>query len=253
VGFGAHLADAGFDVWIPELRGHGLSPKGNRFSRITAEAQIRHDLPAIERLVRETNGRPLFWVGHSFGGMFILAAFAAGAVGQDNVAGLVTFGSQISKGDVYLKIPPVAWAAKTALKLLGYFPAPAMGLGPEVESAGTMIEIIRWKQLGGRWTDSRGFSYWDGLAAVTVPILGLAAAADKNDPPEGCRMTLDRMGSRDKTFVLLGKSDGFAIDYDHVGMVVGKTAVTEVWPRVTDWMEARVIASSLREPSQGRF
>lgn len=240
VGFGAHLAEAGFDVWIPELRGHGLSPKGDNFSGITADDQIRYDLPAIDRLVREKNSRPLFWAGHSFGGLIILAAFSAGVIGQNNVAGVVTFSSQISKGEVFLKIPPLAWVMKLSLKMMGYFPAPALKLGPEIESAGTMIELIRWKELGGRWVDSRGFCYWDGIPDIKAPILSIAAAADRNDPPEGCRIIFDRIGSPDKTFLFLGKADGFSVDYDHIGMVVSKSAQTEVWPPVTGWMESRV-------------
>ena len=51
VGLGAFLADRGFDVWIPELRGHGHSPKESNFSAITAEQQIRYDLPAIQHFV----------------------------------------------------------------------------------------------------------------------------------------------------------------------------------------------------------
>ncbi len=103
-----------------------------------------------------------------------------------------------------------------------------------------MIETIRWKQLGGCWADSKGFSYWQGLREIRMPVLSMAAAADKNDPPEGCRMIHDRLGSSDKTFVVLGRENGFAVDYDHIGMVVSKEARVEVWPQVSGWMTKRL-------------
>ena len=34
-GIAADLAHAGFDVWLPEMRGHGLSPRNQRWTRNT--------------------------------------------------------------------------------------------------------------------------------------------------------------------------------------------------------------------------
>jgi pimeloyl-ACP methyl ester carboxylesterase len=240
MGLGVYLAEQGFDVWIPELRGHGLSPKGVSFSEITAEDQIRYDLPAIQDAVFTMTGTSAFWIGHSFGGLFALAALSMSWMNQEKVAGMVTFGSQITMGDGYLKIPPVAWSLSAILKLLGNFPAPAFGLGPEVEAAGTMLETIRWKKFRGKWTNSEGVSYWKGLEEIKIPVLTYAAANDKNDPPAGCRKIHKRLGSLDKMFMVLGKDAGFSKDYDHVGMVVSKEAQQEVWPDLSGWLKDRI-------------
>ena len=240
LGLGVFLADQGFDVWIPELRGHGRSPKGADFSKITAEDQIRYDLPAVQAAVFAATEKPAFWIGHSFGGLFILAALSVGWLDQKKVQSIVSFGSQISHGDRYLKIPPVAWTLSAVLRLVGNFPAPRFGLGPEIESAGTMIETIDWKKFRGRWTNSEGVSYWDGLEDITVPVMTYAAASDKNDPPAGCRKIHKRLGSTDKMFMVLGKDTGFSKDYDHVGMVVSKAAQEEVWPDLAGWLKDRI-------------
>jgi len=240
VGLGPCLADQGFDVWIPELRGHGLSPKGDSFSKITAEDQIRYDLPAIQEAVYAKTGSSAFWIGHSFGGLFMIAALSTGWLNHDMVRGMITFGSQISFGDGYLKIPPVAWTLSLLLKIMGNFPAPKFGLGPEIEPAGTILETIRWKKLFGKWTDSEGTSYWDGLNRVKIPVLTYAAAKDKNDPAPGCRKIHKRLGSIDKMFMVLGKDTGFSKDYDHVGMVVSKEAQEEVWPDLVGWLKDRI-------------
>lgn len=240
VGLGVYLADQGFDVWIPELRGHGLSPKGDSFSKMTAEDQIRYDLPAIQEAVNAKTGSSAFWIGHSFGGLFMLAALSTGWLKHDIVQGFITFGSQISFGDVYLKVPPVSWVLSALIKGRGNFPAPRFGLGPEMESAGTMLEIFRWKKLFGKWTNSEGMSYWEGLNQIEMPALTYAAANDKNDPATGCRKIHKRLGSIDKMFMVLGKDNGFSKDYDHVGMVVSKEAQAEVWPDIVGWLKDRI-------------
>ncbi len=152
---------------------------------------------------------------------------------------MVTFGSQISLGEEYLKIPPLVWTLSIVLRLIGHFPAPRFGLGPEAEPAGTILETIRWKKLGGKWTSTAGFSYWDGLSKISVPVLSYAAAADRNDPPEGCKLIFDRLGSKDKIFIILGKNYRYSKDYDHVGMVVSTEAMAEVWPDVAGWLNDR--------------
>lgn len=237
IGFGRFLADQGFDVWIPELRGHGLSPKGKDFSSITAEDQIRYDLPAIQRYVENHTKSPVSWIGHSYGGVYILASLSAGWLKQEKIKKIVTFGSQISKGDTWLKIPPLAWICSFLLKRIGYLPAPKLGMGPEIESAGSMLEVIRWKKLGGKWLNSDGFSYLDGMDQIKVPLYAFAGSADRNDPPKGCKELSDQIGSPSKIFTLLGKKGGFLKDYDHIGMVVSKESQAEIWPLVAKWIK----------------
>ncbi len=240
IGLAACLAERGFDVWVVELRGHGLSPKGEHFSTITAEDHMRFDLAAVERHVEARSARSAFWVGHSAGGVYVLGALAAGWLDRTRALGVATFGSQIRDGETFLRIPGVAWFLAATLRAIGHLPAPRLGLGPEIEPAGEMIEFIRWKGWRGRWQSSEGFDYGRGLATVTVPIASFAGAADEQDPPGGCRALLELAGSSDKTFVELGRANGFVRDYGHVDMIVSKEAATEVWPRLAAWLEARL-------------
>jgi predicted alpha/beta hydrolase len=232
IGLGTYLSNAGFDIWIPELRGHGLSPKGKEFSSITAEQQIRFDIPAIQNFVYQQTRTPVTWICHSFGGIYLLASLSVKWLDQEPIRGILTFGSQISKGEGFLKIPPLAWLCIGILKLLGNFPAPFFGMGPEVEAAGAMIEVIQWKKFRGKWANAEGISYWDGLKRIQIPVCCFAAAADKNDPPEGCEILYNHIGSSRKTFSILGKKHGFSKDYDHIGMIVSKEAQAEIWPLI---------------------
>lgn len=237
IGLGTYLANNGFDIWIPELRGHGLSPKGKNFSSITAEQQIRFDIPAIQDFVYHQTQTPVTWICHSFGGVYLLASLSCKWLDQEPIRGILTFGSQISKGEQFLKIPPLAWLCKVILKMLGNFPAPFFGMGPEVEAAGAMIEVIQWKKFRGKWVNSEGISYWEGLKQIQIPVSCFAAAADKNDPPEGCEILHNHIGSKRKTFTILGEKTGFSKDYDHVGMIVSKESQTEIWPLIAKQIE----------------
>lgn len=238
IGLAPFLAAQGYDCWVPDLRGHGLSPRTDRFRRFTAEDHMRRDLPAIQALVRAQTGRREFVVGHSAGGLYTYGALAAGWL-QPDLRGLVVLGSQIAGGDRILKLPPVTWLLRLLVTVLGHFPAPRLGLGNEVEPPGELLEYIRWKGLGGRWETQDGRPYAEGLRNVTAPLLAFAAPNDRNDPPEGCRAIFEQTAASDREFVLLARAEGFSTDYDHVGMVVSKAAQAEVWPRIAAWLDAR--------------
>ena len=240
VGLARFLAESGWDAWIPELRGHGLSPKTPGYAKITAEDQIRYDLPAIQQHVASATGHKPFWIAHSFGGVYLYFSLAAGWIPADGIRGMTVLGSQFTEGEKYLKFPLLEWICRGILRAIGSFPAPSFGMGPETEPAATMIEIIRWKGLIGRPVNSEGFDYRKGFPHITAPILALAGAADHNDPPKGCRSACDLAGSADKRFVVLGRAAGFSKDYDHTGMIIAKQARAEVWPLIERWMRERL-------------
>ena len=237
IGLGAWLSAKGFDVWIPELRGHGESPKTRAFSRYTADDHVRRDLPAAQRLVERIAGRPAHVVAHSAGGLFVMMALAASWLRSDQVRSVSLFGTQIDEGERYLGFPGVASAISALLRLMGRLPAARLGLGPENEPAGEMLEMLRWK-VTGRWRSPDGIDFREALERITVPVRAFAGAADRNDPASGCRRLLDRVGSQHKRFTLLGREGGFSRDYGHVDMLVSKAAQREVWPLLLDWLES---------------
>jgi fermentation-respiration switch protein FrsA (DUF1100 family) len=101
-----------------------------------------------------------------------------------------------------------------------------------------MLDFYRWKGPNRQWLTEDGRNYWDGVRRIEVPLLGFAAANDKNDPATGCRLLFDAVGSQDKAWVLLGVEQGFSKDYGHVEMIISKAASEEVWPRIADWLDA---------------
>ncbi len=238
IGLGPFLRDRGYDVWIPELRGHGRSPRDRRFRNWTAEDQMRFDIPAIRGLVDDETGRRAHWVGHSWGGSAIMGALGAGWLASEEMQSVVVLGANMTEGDRWLKKPVPRAAAWTLLTIVGRVPARLFGLGPEPESRGYMLDFFRWKGAEQQWRTREGRDCWEGIRKATVPLLAFAAANDKSDPAPGCRHMFDATGSQDKEWVLLGKARGFSRDYEHVQMIVSKAASEEVWPRIAEWLDA---------------
>jgi pimeloyl-ACP methyl ester carboxylesterase len=237
LGLGPYLRRRGYDVWIPEVRGHGRSPRDRRYRRWSAEDQMRFDLPAVQHLVRDLREVRAHWVGHSWGGVAILGAVGAGWLAEDAMQSAVVLGANITEGDEWLKrrLPrAAAWGLLTAL---GRLPAPLFRLGPEPESRGYMLDFFRWKGPRAEWRTAEGRSYWDGIRRANLPLLAFAAANDTSDPVPGCRFMFDAFGGRDKDWVLLGVEQGFSKDYGHVEMIVSKQASREVWPRIAEWLD----------------
>ncbi|MGC8385015.1 alpha/beta hydrolase [Pseudomonas aeruginosa] len=73
LGLGPYLARAGFDVWLPEMRGHGLSIRNDGYRDNRVADYARYDLPALASFIHEQCGQPAHWIGHSLGGVVLAA------------------------------------------------------------------------------------------------------------------------------------------------------------------------------------
>lgn len=235
IGVGAYLARLGYDVWIAEMRGHGLSPRnqGYRANRVADYAQ--EDLPAIADFVIEQSGRTPHWIGHSLGGTVLAAAVGSGALDARRAASLALFGSQVSRTYWPLKIPPLVWLVRLLLARFDYLSGSRLKRGPEDEPIGVLLESLRWHGLFGRFGD-RNANWWDALRRVQLPVLAVGATGDRQDPPDACKALLDQFGSSQRQWLCLGRASGFSEDFGHVEMLVSRAAQEEVWPLLADWL-----------------
>ena len=235
IGFGAHLARAGFDVWIPEMRGHGLSPRNRAYRHNRVADYARYDLPAIADFVIEQSGQAPHWMGHSLGGVVLAAAAGGGYLDERNAASLTLLGSQVSQVYLPLKLPPVEWGAHLLLSCLPHLSGERLRQGPEDEPIGVAREALRWHGLFGRFR-SGGENWWQGLAQVRVPVLAVSAEGDRQDRPASCERLLRLFGSDTREHLCLGPRSGFSSPFGHVEMLISKAAQREVWPRLVDWL-----------------
>ncbi|WP_425929985.1 alpha/beta fold hydrolase [Pseudomonas sp. NyZ201] len=234
VGLGATLARAGFDVWIPEMRGHGLSPRNRDYARNRVADYAGYDLPAIAAFVHEQTGQPAHWLGHSLGGTTLAAALGGRYLDESLIASAAFFGTQVSRTYWPLKIPPVEWGSRLLLKRFPHISGSRLKRGPEDEPIGLAIESMRWFGLFGRFGE-KDRDWWAGLAEVRVPVLAVGGAGDFQDPVWACRKLFEQIGSEDKRFVTLGVAHGFD-NFGHVDMLVSKAAQAQVWPLVERWL-----------------
>ena len=235
IGLGAYLARRGFDVWIPEMRGHGLSKRNHDYVRNRVADYARYDLPAVGAFVCEQSGQIPHWIGHSLGATTLAAALGGRHLDASGVASVALFGCQVSRTHWPLKIPPVEWSGRFILKRLAHLSGPRFKRGPEDEPAGVMIEAMRWNGLFGRFGDAE-HDWWKGLAQVDVPLLAVSAAGDRQDPDWACRKLFEQVGSEHRQYLCLGRQQGFSEDFGHVQMLVSKAAQAQVWPLVERWL-----------------
>ena len=236
IGLGPYLARAGFDVWIAEMRGHGLSPRNENYRDNHVAQYVRYDLPAIADFIIEQTGQAAHWVGHSLGGVILAAALGGGYLEASRVRSAALFGSQVSRIYWPLKLPPVEWGGRLLLRALPYLSGRRLKRGPEDEPTGLALETLRWLRLFGRFGDADQ-DWWAGLTQVRVPILAVGAAADQQDPAWACRKLLEQCSAAPSQFLLLGKENGFSSDFGHIEMLVSKDAQREVWPLTEYWLQ----------------
>lgn len=242
IGLGATLARAGFDVWIPEMRGHGLSPRNQAYRHNRVADYARYDLPVLGAFVHEQSGQKPHWLGHSLGGITLAAALGGEYLPQQHVASVALFGSQVSRTWWPLKIPPVEWSGRFLLKRFTHISGSRLRRGPEDEPIGLALEVLRWNGLFGGFRD-RDRDWWAGLAQVQVPLLAVAGAGDHQDPVWACRKLFDQFGSPQRQFLELGKAQGLSEDFGHVQMLVSRQAQVDVWPQVERWLNERAGAA----------
>lgn len=276
-----HLAEAGFDVFVLELRGSGFSrdpgpggPTGRATRDYGFDTHVTLDAPAALAEVRRLTGADrVFWVGHSMGGMlgYVLAGGPEGAA----LAGLVAVGSPVSFGDrgglarrAARLLGPLAWLRTRPIQALlaplsGWVSPPGGRLvvnprnmdGPVIRRAlfNLVGELSRGHaaQFGG-WIRTGRFESRDGkvdylarLSAATVPALLLAGAADALAPPPSVEAAYERLGSADKTFEVLGRETGCDVDYGHGDLLLGRAAPAEVYPRITGWLRTHLSAGKV--------
>src|SRR5580700_1073449 len=68
--FSNYLARAGFDVFNLDLRGHGRSRHLGAHRPTHVADHVREDVPAaVEEVQRISGARPVYYLGHSMGGL----------------------------------------------------------------------------------------------------------------------------------------------------------------------------------------
>jgi pimeloyl-ACP methyl ester carboxylesterase len=269
--FALALAERGRDVWVLELRGAAEGRARRAMRRATFDHYARHDVPrAIEFVLRSADARELDWVGFSIGGMLGYAHL--GALGGGGVRRLVTIGSPVhfedhpaSRGVAVLPMlfAPALWLTRTPFRALSLLAAPLMWTGlPRSLSQGLRAEhytseslrrvmanaladvptgvsrqFVRWLQHGTFDSEDRAVDYRGGLAKITVPTLIVVGSHDRLATPYAAVDAQQRLGAALVEVQIVGTQTGATRDYDHLDLILGRSAIDEVFPSVARWIE----------------
>ncbi|MBQ0731789.1 MAG: alpha/beta fold hydrolase, partial [Oleispira antarctica] len=188
IGLARYLVEAGFDIWLMEMRGHGLSPRNRDYKDNSLEHYAVSDVPAVNEFVIEKTGLKPVWLGHSLGGVLISTAIAAGALPEIKVAAIALLGTQIVRRRWFLQIPLVTSLGKFWFTLKPEMDGRKLKIGPENEPAGIAKEYLRWLGLLGQWRFNNNktplLAKWQG---VSIPLLAMVGKDDQSDPAKYCQ------------------------------------------------------------------
>ncbi len=280
-----YLAEEGFDVWLFELRGDRSSAAPDRKTwrrgQWTIDDFAHHDVPALlTAVLRETGQDQVYWVGHSLGG--ILGYITLQGPLRDHVAGLVTLGSPggfAHPNRLARRAGPlmgiVGKRGHISSRGLGKLLAPFISLAPDsyllhaifnlehvhyedlvgfvgsaLENMGTAAvhQYRGWVKSGRLLSADGTVDYSAGLSDVRAPTLVVAGRIDHIVPPWWVFAAYERLGSSDKTFVVLGEGWGTRADYGHGDFVLSDWATNELYPMISTWISDRQSGDLRRDP-----
>ncbi len=271
-----NLQKAGYDVWLMDLRGRPeAGDTGYWFGKHTytysMDEYVNHDLDAaIAYVLQQTGASKLNYVGHSMGGIIMYARL--GTLQESRVANFVAIASPMNF------LPYNSWTFKlysmrsgmVLLPVLPLRPGAIMGsfipealyapfidafLNSENTSRGvkTLLlqrsinniskpeikQFIYMTENGGMFSADGRVSYRENLKKVTTPVYLLAGRRDELADPAVVRDIYERVASKDKTFEIFSRADGYIDDYGHTDLIFGKVAHKEVHPKIIDWLNKR--------------
>jgi len=228
---------------------------------------LERDLPAaLGHVRRETGAHRAHVIGHSMGGILLLARLAQG---ETDIRSAVAIGSSLD----YSRSPSNYHALKRLRWLLGRLPFIPYGpcakllspfslripnpvdafnvhftnidpglyrryLASGVDSVPTavMAELSTAFYDGGLTLGADGERLHPLLGRVTTPVLLVGGDRDEQCPPLAVRSTYEALGTPNKEMKILGPQAGQADHYGHMDLLMGKRAASEVFADLADWL-----------------
>ncbi len=263
----------GFDVYLVDLRGAGLSrPPGGRarhtFQWSFAEYAL-YDLPAtVAKVLEHSRADQLHGFGHSMGGMLL---YAFGVSQPPELASIVSLGTpcvaelRLAPRERRLlefvtrfnprtsKRVPLRRIFAAGGRFIGFtgrlvdgalLNASNLDQGLMSRLAKESIDDVPHRLLmdflqGMERPDVADgpFSFESELGRINVPVFALSGAADRIAPPASVLAGVQRIRSHDVRYRELGKLHGDRADYGHIDLLVGHHAPEEIYAPIIDFWD----------------
>ena len=265
-------AEHGFDVFVGEVRGAGLSrpPAG-----VSPDYQwgfgdyAQIDTPAIVKAVLKRSGASaIHAVGHSMGGML----FSALACKQpDLFQSLTTIGTPFLRGlelkkresrllKLARKVTPGEASIRVPLKKLVGAAGNLASMGAWIVDGTVLnkanmdssvinlmaqdgiddIPLKIFTELADRIYAEDNYTgpydFEEKLHTIELPMMLVSGSADRIAPPDAVFRSVGRVASPDVRYREMGLRFGDSIDYGHIDLLVGRDAPREVFPLVLSFI-----------------
>jgi poly(3-hydroxyalkanoate) synthetase len=273
------LQKEGYDVYILDLRGRETagSPSflfgKNKYNQVNFDKFVKYDVDRAIKFVLENSGKSkVNWIGHSMGGMVVYARI--GTLGEERIANLVTLGSPFlfpftTKKVKFLNnfnfavtfLPSVPantvsnFESKTGIRIftnelfLDLF-YNKDNLSTEQErrlfqhgSSNESTEVFRQfsgaVKTGEFKSIDESVNYTANLKNIQTPSLIIAGRRDHLGTPSIVRHVYENISSKDKSFLILSKTENHSDDYGHVDLVNGKGILSDTNPNIIYWLNER--------------
>lgn len=246
-GYAPWLAQQGLDVYVPDLRGRGLSTPAIDQAATWGQAEaLAEEYPALFAFVQQQTGSPRMYVGtHSWAGVNVLA-FLARTEMQLDIPAMVFFGSKrhISvRGIHYWLMIRLGWnrLGRRSLRRHGFLNAIHYKMGSDNISARDYLETDAWIRTRDTWTHWQdGFDYRAALAQVQLPpTLYVAGRKDHvlGHPTDVALLAEESGAHQTKELMLLSKATGCLHDYGHIDMLTHPDAPRDHFPKTLAWLQ----------------
>lgn len=228
--FAHELAAGGFEVLVPDFRGHGNSrPPTAGPDDWSFDDLVELDLPAIITAAAHAGNCPpseLVLLGHSLGGLVTTAALGIGAIPSPRVVLLPATSVWLLGPDGDRKRRAVMALYRHTTALLGRAPIRALRIGSSDEAATYVKQLTGWSRAA-RWTSLRGVDYLAKLATIQTPMIPFVGAGDWMCTPADARAFAERIPHAAPVRVV-GAQHGDALDPDHFGLFT-RTELRPLW------------------------
>jgi len=241
------VANAGYDVYIPDLRGKGRSwPHVSEILNYRVIDAVTQDIPAIIEAINQHCGMsPKFWVGHGWGGVLLSSFLARYPSHRSETVGLVYFGTRrVARANNLKRRVFVdglwGWLAGIVSQVRGTIPGALLKIGTADEFRAMRTENLSWMQ-GGAWIDpSDKFDYGAALSEGLEypPSLYLASKSDFGyGDPKDVAAFMREVGNHNGRLIVLDKDGSSLHNYSHTTMLTHPDAVNDHFPHVLSWMD----------------
>lgn len=249
-GLAPWLAEAGYDVYVPNLRDRVV--ENSPLPDISQTQLICEDLPALFQLVAGEHPEERFAViAHGWGGVLLASALCREPVWLEHIAGVVHIGVRrvcaqhnwqrwLQLDLLWNRLAPL-WGRR-----LGYVPLSRLGLGTADISLRLHAEARLW-QNGANWRDPQdGFDYSAAMDGITWPsTLYLAGRGDHcMGHVADVKAFARELGRHDAQLLKLQQGPGSSRDYGHRDVLTHPQAIDDHFPLILSWLTRQTDAQT---------